>query len=162
MTRDDDMLQATRRRFLIETAALAGAAGIALALEAKPASATPASMRAAIRKVVGEAPLNKGKVKIDVPPLIENGNAVPMTISAESPMTVDNHVKAIHVFTEKNPQPNVVSVHLGPRAGRATVSTRIRLADSQKIIAVAQMSDASFWSDEVEIVVTLAACLEGV
>ncbi len=72
-------------------------------------------MRAAIRKVVGEAPLNKGKVKIDVPPLIENGNAVPLTISGESPMTADDHVKAIHVFTEKNPQPNVVSVQLGPR-----------------------------------------------
>jgi sulfur-oxidizing protein SoxY len=162
MTREDDMLQATRRRFLIETTALAGAAGLVFTLGVKPASATPASMHAAIRKVVGEAPLNKGKVKIDVPPLIENGNAVPLTISAESPMTADNHVKAMHVFTEKNPQPNVVSVQLGPRAGRATVSTRIRLADSQKIIAVVEMSGGSFWSDEVEVIVTLAACLEGV
>jgi len=132
MTRDDDVLQATRRRFLIETAALAGAVGIAVPLGVKPASATPASMRAAIRKVVGEAPINKGKVKIDVPPLIEN------------------------------PQPNVVSVQLGPRSGRATVSTRIRLADSQKVIAIAQMRGGSFWSGEAEVVVTLAACLEGV
>ena len=162
MTRDDHMAQATRRRFLIETAALAGAVGIAVPLAVKPASATPASMRAAIRKVVGEAALNKGKVKIDVPPLIENGNAVPLTISCESPMTADDHVKAIHVFSEKNPQPNVVSVQLGPRSGRATVSTRIRLADSQKVIAIAQMSDGSFWSGEAEVVVTLAACLEGV
>jgi sulfur-oxidizing protein SoxY len=162
MTRDDDMLQATRRRFLLETAALAGAVGIAVPLGVKPASTTPASMRAAIRKVVGEAPLNKGKVKIDVPPLIENGNAVPLTVSCESPMTADDHVKAIHVFAEKNPQPNVVSVQLGPRSGRATVSTRIRLADSQKIIAIAQMRDGSFWSGEAEVVVTLAACLEGV
>ena len=161
MTRDDDMLQATRRRFLIEAAALAGVVGIAVPLAAKPTSATPASMRAAIRKIIGEAPLNKGKVKIDVPPLIENGNAVPLTISCESPMTADDHVKAIHVFAEKNPQPNVVSVQLGPRSGRATVSTRIRLADSQKVVAVAQMSDGSFWTDEVEVVVTLAACLEG-
>ena len=162
MTRDDDMLQATRRRFLLETAALAGAVGIAVPLGVKPASATPASMRAAIRKVVGEAPLNKGRVKIDVPPLIENGNAVPLTISCDSPMTADDHVKAMHVFTEKNPQPNVVSVQLGPRSGRAAVSTRIRLADSQKIIAIAQMSDGSFWSSEAEVIVTLAACLEGV
>jgi sulfur-oxidizing protein SoxY len=162
MTRDDDMPQATRRRFLIETAALAGAASIALPLAVKAASATPASMRAAIRKVVGEAPLNKGRVKIDVPPLIENGNAVPLTISCESPMTADDHVKAMHVFTEKNPQPNVVSVQLGPRSGRAAISTRIRLADSQKIIAIAQLSDGSFWFNEAEVVVTLAACLEGV
>ena len=162
MTRDDDMLQATRRRFLLETAALAGAVGIAVPLGVKPASATPASMRAAIRKVVGEAPINKRKVKIDVPPLIENGNAVPLTVSCESPMTADDHVKAIHVFAEKNPQPNVVSIQLGPRSGRATVSTRIRLADSQKVIAIAQMRDGSFWSGEAEVVVTLAACLEGV
>jgi sulfur-oxidizing protein SoxY len=162
MTRHDDMLQATRRRFLIDTAALAGAAGIWLPLATGPASATPASMRAAIRKVVGETPVTKGKVKIDLPPLIENGNAVSLTVAVESPMTVEDHVKAIHVFTEKNPQPNVISVQFGPRAGRATFSSRIRLADSQKVIAIAQMSDGSFWSDEIEVIVTLAACLEGV
>ncbi len=162
MTRDDHMPPATRRRFLIEAATLAGAVGIAVPLAVKAASATPASMRAAIRKIVGEAAVNQGKVKIDVPPLIENGNAVPLTISCDSPMTADDHVKAMHVFSEKNPQPNVVSVQLGPRSGRATVSTRIRLADSQKIIAIAQMSDGSFWSNEAEVIVTLAACLEGV
>jgi sulfur-oxidizing protein SoxY len=162
MTRHDDTLQATRRRFLIDTAALAGAAGIWLPLATGPASATPASMRAAIRKVVGETPVTKGRVKIDLPPLIENGNAVSLTVAVESPMTVEDHVKAIHVFTEKNPQPNVISVQLGPRAGRATFSSRIRLADSQKVIAIAQMSDGSFWSDEIEVIVTLAACLEGV
>ena len=162
MTRHDDTLQATRRRFLIDTAALAGAAGIWLPLATGPASATPASMRAAIRKVVGEAPVTRGRLKIDLPPLIENGNAVSLTVAVESPMTVEDHVKAIHVFTEKNPQPNVISVQLGPRAGRATFSSRIRLADSQKVIAIAQMSDGSFWSDEIEVIVTLAACLEGV
>jgi sulfur-oxidizing protein SoxY len=162
MTRDDDMPRATRRRFLVETAALAGAAGIGLSLTPVPASATPASMRAAIRKVVGEAPLKKGKLKIDLPPLIENGNAVPLVLTCDSPMTADDHVKAMHVFTEKNPQPNVISIQLGPRAGRASVSTRIRLADSQKVVAIAQMSDGSFWSEEIEVIVTLAACLEGV
>jgi sulfur-oxidizing protein SoxY len=162
MTRDDDMPRATRRRFLVETAALAGAAGIGLSLTPVPASATPASMRAAIRKVVGEAPLKKGKLKIDLPPLIENGNAVPLVLTCDSPMTAEDHVKAMHVFTEKNPQPNVISIQLGPRAGRASVSTRIRLADSQKVVAIAQMSDGSFWSEEIEVVVTLAACLEGV
>jgi sulfur-oxidizing protein SoxY len=159
MTRADEMSQRTRRRFLVETAALAGAAG--LGLDSDPTGATPASMQAAIRNVTGEAKLNKGRVKIDVPALIENGNAVPLTVSCESPMTQEDHVKAIHVFTEKNPQPNVIGVHLGPRAGRASISTRIRLADTQKIVAVAQMSDGSFWSDEVEVIVTLAACLEG-
>jgi sulfur-oxidizing protein SoxY len=159
---NNDMQHATRRRFLIGSAALAGGAGLGLSLTVKPAAATPETMRAAIRKVVGEAPVQKGRVKIDLPPLIENGNAVGLTVSADSPMTADNHVKAFHVFTERNPQPNVVGLHLGPRAGRASVSTRIRLADSQKVVAIAQMSDGSCWSDEVEVIVTLAACLEGV
>ena len=152
------LITATRRQFLI----VAGGAGLAPLLKPAPAAATAQTMAAAIREVIGEAKVQPGKVKLDLPPLIENGNAVALTVSAESPMTAADHVKAIHVFTEKNPQPNVVSIYLGPRAGRASVATRIRLADSQKVIAIAQMSDGSFWSDEVEVIVTLAACLEGV
>ena len=160
MTNDDDKVHATRRRFLIDTAALAGSLGIGLTLTVKPASATPDSIRGAIRKVIGESSVKKGKVKIDLPPLIENGNAVALTVSSESTMTAADHVKAIHVFTEKNPQPNVVSFHLGPRAGRALVSTRIRLADSQTVTAIAELSDGSYWSHAVDVIVTLAACTE--
>lgn len=151
----------TRRQILINAAALLAGAAIGSGVEPQSVSATPAIMRAAIRKVVGEAPLRKGKVKLDLPPLIENGNAVPMAISVESPMTESDHVKAIHVFNEKNPQPYVVSVRLGPRAGKAAIAARIRLADSQTVIAIAEMSDGSFWSDEADVVVTLAACVEG-
>ncbi|MFL6796659.1 MAG: SoxY-related AACIE arm protein [Xanthobacteraceae bacterium] len=151
----------TRRRFL-GGAVFAGGAGLMLSISRRPAHATPESMRAAIRQVLGEASAKKGRVKLDLPPLIENGNAVAMTVSVESPTTAADHVKAIHVFTEKNPQPNVITVHLGPRAGKAAVSTRIRLADTQKVVAIAEMSDGSFWSDEIEVIVTLAACLEGV
>ena len=82
--------------------------------------------------------MQTGKVKLDIPPLVENGNTVPMTVSVDSPMTADDYVKSIHVFNEKNPQPNLGNFYLGPRAGRAQVSTRIRLADSQKIVAIAQ------------------------
>jgi len=131
-------------------------------LAIEPTWATPAMMRAAIRKVIGEAPLRKGKVRLDLPPLIENGNTVPMTVSVDSPMTEADYVKAIHVFNEKNPQPNVLSIRLGPRAGKAAISSRIRLADSQTVTAIAEMSDGSFWSDEADVVVTLAACVEGI
>ncbi len=155
-------MQATRRRFVRDAAVLAGAAGLGLLVAERPATATPETMRAAIKKVVGAAPVQKGKVKLDLPPLIENGNAVPLTVTGDSPMTAASHIKAIHVFTEKNPQPNVVSIHLGPRAGRASVSTRIRLADSQTVVAIAEMSDGTFWSDQVDVVVTLAACIEEV
>ena len=114
----------------------------------------------AVRKVTGGAPISSGRVKLDLPPLIDNGNSVPLSITVESPMTATDHVKAIHVFVEKNPQPYVVSVYLGPRAGRASITTRARVADTGKVIAIAQLSDGSFWSDSVAVVVTLSACLE--
>jgi sulfur-oxidizing protein SoxY len=113
-----------------------------------------------IRKLVGPAQINKGKVKLGLPPLVENGHMVPLTVSVASPMTEAAHVKAIHVFTEKNPLPEVASFHLGPRAGRARVATRIRLADTQTVVAIAELSDGSFWSDSTHVIVTLAACLE--
>ena len=117
-------------------------------------------MEAAIRKIVGPAQITAGKVKLDLPPLSENGNTVPLSVAVESPMTAADHVKAIHVFTERNPQPDVASFYLGPRSGRASVSTRIRLADTQNVMAVAELSNGSFWSARVPVVVTLAACLE--
>src|SRR5262245_49709721 len=147
----------SRREFLKAT----GAAGLGLmALAATPARATPAEMQEAIRRVVGAAAVTPGKIKLDLPPLIENGNAVPLTLTVASPMTAADHVRALHVFTQKNPQPNVATFHLGPRAGRARVATRIRLADSQTVVAICELSDGTFWSDSVDVVVTLAACLE--
>ena len=117
-------------------------------------------METAIRRVVGEAEIRKGKVTLDLPPLVENGNTVPMTVSVDSPMTQENYVKAIHVFNEKNPQANVISVRLSPRAGKAAISTRMRLAGTQKLMAIAELSDGTYWSDTQEVIVTLAACLE--
>jgi sulfur-oxidizing protein SoxY len=160
MTHDDHMLHATRRRFLTDAAALAGGLGLGLSLAVRPASATPETMRAAVKRVVGEASLQKGKVKLDLPPLVENGNVVSVTVSVDSPMTATDHVKAIHIFNEKNPLPDVVGIRLGPRAGRASFSTRIRLADTQTITAIAELSDGTFWSASVEVIVTLAACVE--
>ena len=147
----------TRREFL----GFAGGAAV-LAITLRPAEATPATLAAAIRNVVGAAVVRTGKVKLDVPPLVENGNTVPMTVSVSNPMTADDYVKSIHVFNEKNPQPNVGNFFLGPRAGRAQISTRIRLADTQKIVAIARLSDDTFWSASVDVVVTLAACTDEV
>jgi sulfur-oxidizing protein SoxY len=152
--------RATRRDFLAGGASLAGGLALASAIVVRPSRATPDTMAAAIKEVAGEAPIRKGKVKIDVPPLVENGNAVPVTISVESPMTAADHVKSIHLFNEKNPQPNIIGVHLGPRAGKAQLSTRIKLAAAQTIVAVAQLSDGSFWSGDADVIVTIAACVE--
>ena len=136
------------------------AVAIGAALPAPAQANTPGQMETAIRRVIGEADVRKGKVTLDLPPLVENGNTVPMTVSVDSPMTKDDYVKAIHVFNEKNPQANVVSMQLGPRAGKARVSTRIRLAGTQRLTAIAELSDGTYWSDTQEVIVTLAACLE--
>jgi len=152
--------RASRRQFLIAAGGAAAGFGLASVLHARPAGATPAEMQDAIRKVVGPARVSTGKVTLDLPPLVENGNAVPITVRVESPMTQADHVRAIHVFTEKNPQPDVVSFRLGLRAGRASVATRIRLADTQTVLAICELSDGSFWSGGASVVVTLAACLE--
>lgn len=149
----------TRRRFVTLAGSVTFAGTIPI-LTLRPLEATPAMLTAAIRNVVGEAPVRTGKVKLDIPPLVENGNTVPLTVSVASPMTADDYVKSIHVFNEKNPQPNIGNFHLGPSSGRAQISTRIRLADTQKVVAIARLSDDTFWQVTTEIVVTLAACTE--
>ena len=150
----------SRREFLRVAAGVAAGLGLGAVITVTPARATPAAMQEAIRKVVGASKVSPGRVKLEMPPLSENGNTVPLTVSVESPMTAADYVKAIHVFTELNPQPDVVSFRLGPRAGRARVATRIRLATTQTVVAVSELSDGSFWSDTAAVVVTLAACLE--
>jgi len=152
--------RAATRRDVLKLAGVLAVAGAAPTVTVRPAAATPADMQAAIAKVTGDAKLSVGKVKLDIPPLVENGNTVPCAITVDSPMTPADYVKAIHVFNEKNPQPNVISAKLGPRAGRASISTRIRLSDTQTIVAVAELSDGSFWSDRVDVIITLGACLE--
>ena len=149
--------ETSRRAFLMGAAA---GLGLGAVITVVPVHATPKEMEDSIRKVVGSARVTKGRVKLDLPPLSENGNTVPLTVSIESPMTAADHVRAIHVFTELNPQPDVVSFRFGPRAGHARVSTRIRLANTQTVTAIGELSDGSFWSATAAVVVTLAACLE--
>ena len=141
-----------RRAFLV----------LACGIAAENARATPAAMQDAIRRLTGGAAMAQGKVRLEVPPLIENGNSVVLSVSVDSPMTAAEHVKAIHIFAPQNPLPNMLSAYLGPRSGRARITTRVRVADSQTLLAVAQLSDGSCWSDSVAVVVTLAACSEEV
>jgi sulfur-oxidizing protein SoxY len=140
--------------------ALVAGAGALSALMVRPASATSEAMQAAIGEFSGGAKITPGRVTMEIPPLVENGNSVPLTITVDSPMTEQDFVKAIAVFNERNPQPNIGTFHLNARSGRAFVSTRIRLGDSQTIIAVAQLSDGSLWSGSAELIVTLPACVE--
>jgi sulfur-oxidizing protein SoxY len=142
-------------------AALAAGAGLAAWIVVRPATAAPSELAAAIDIFAGGAPVRTGKVTLDVAALVDNGGTVPITVSVDSPMTTAEHVTAIAVFNERNPERDVARFKLSPHAGRAIVATRIRLATSQKLVAVAQLSDGTFWSRTVEVVVVLAACVEG-
>ena len=153
-------MRTTRRQFLIAAAVASLPAAARAQIDPNMAANRKAAFQAALKRIVGDAPVRKGRVKLTLPPLIDNGNSVPLSVSVESPMTETDHVKSIHVLTEKNPLPDVVGVILGPRAGRAAFATRVRLADTQTVTAIAQTSDGAFWSDTAEVVVTLSACLE--
>ena len=149
-----------RRRALL----LGGAAGLAagaLLVFTRPASATPQALAAAVAAYTGGTVPRIGRVRLDIAELVENGNTVPVTVSVQSPMTEAEHVRRIALFTELNPAPEVVVFHLSPRNGRAQVATRMRLATTQQVLALALMNDGSVWQAAMEVIVTLAACVEG-
>ncbi|MBA4329375.1 MAG: SoxY-related AACIE arm protein [Polaromonas sp.] len=145
----------TRRRVL------QGAAALGAWVQTAPASASSDELAAAVAGYTGGAAVQRGKVRLEIAELVDNGNVVPLTVTVDSAMTPAEHVRAIAIFNEKNPQREVAKFTLGPRAGKASVSTRMRLATSQQLVAVAHLSDGSFWSHSVNVIVTLAACIEG-
>lgn len=125
------------------------------------ARATEPALEAAVRAWAGGATPQDGRVTLEIAELVENGNAVPLTVRVASPMTAADHVQEIALFNQRNPQPEVARFHLGPANGRAEVATRIRLATSQQLVALARLSDGSVWQQRVDVLVTLAACVEG-
>lgn len=142
--------------------ALAGGPLLALTwlAPAGPARADRPALEAAIRQFTGGTAASPGRVRIEIAELVENGNAVPVTVRVDSPMTAADHVRRIGLFNEKNPQSDVAVFTLGARAGRPEVATRIRLATSQQLVAVAETSDGRFWSASADVIVMLAACIE--
>lgn len=127
----------------------------------RPVLADEPTMSQAIAAFTQGNVVLRGRVRLAIAPLVDNGNVVPVTVTVDSPMTAEDHVSAIAIFNEKNPQRDVARFTLGPRSGKAEVATRIRLATSQKLTAVARTSKGEYWSDVVEVVVVLAACIEG-
>jgi sulfur-oxidizing protein SoxY len=148
------LLQPDRRMVLLTLAGVTALAGIG------PSRAETADMEAAIKAFTKGVPVTMGKVKIDISPLVENGNSASMGVFVDHPQTAEAFVRRIAVFNEKNPSPEVAVFHLNPRSGSSRVDTRIRLATTQHLTAVAELSDGSYWSDRREVIITIAACLE--
>lgn len=153
---DDDTCPEPRRRGVLRACAMLAALAVA-----RPARADANELQAAIAAYTGGRDVKPGRVTIDVARLVDNGNAVPVTVRVESPMSAADHVRAIALFNERNPERDVARFALSERSGRAVVSTRIRLATSQQLVAIATMSDGTLWSGAVDVIVTLAACIEG-
>lgn len=153
--RTQQMSGLSRRSWLGVTAA-----GSLLCLLPKPLEATPEQMQQAMRDAFGDSPIQAGRVQLELPALAENGNSVRLTVSVDSPMTEQDHVRFIQLFAEHNPLPDIARFEFGPLAGKAQVETRIRLSAEQDIVAVAGFSDGSLWSTAAHIVVTEAACID--
>jgi len=122
------------------------------------ASASPEQAAAIIKKLVKSGNVLKGKVHIHAPDTAENGKVVPVSVSVDSPMTDMDYVKSIHILAEKNPLPEVISVHLTPDSGAAEFSMRTRLSKTQKIAAVAVMSNGAVYMSKKAVKVTIGGC----
>jgi sulfur-oxidizing protein SoxY len=139
-----------------------GAAGLLLAMRPSGAWATPEAVEQAIRQRIGERQPQPGGMTLTLPKIAETGNSVPLTVTVDSSMTLEDHVLRIHVFVPGNPEPVASTYHLGLRAGKAQISTHVRLARTQTVVALAEMSDGSVRSEAASIVVTLGACVDEV
>jgi len=146
----------SRRGFLCVLPGLAAA----LVLRGREAHAQADPLAALVEKLTGGAPVREGRVNLDIPRLADNGHSVPLRVSVESPMTPADHVLVITLLSDRNPRPVMATFHLGPRAGRPEVLTRVRLNGSQRVRAIAQLSDGSYWSGSAPVEVTESACLD--
>lgn len=127
-------------------------------LRSTPAAATAAQMDDEIKKLYGDRPITPGKIKLDLPPLAENGNVVPLNFEIESPMTAESHVKSVAFFVPENPMPVAAIYHFTPLIPKAAAQMRIRLAKTQTVLAIAEMSDGSLYSAKQEVKVTIGGC----
>jgi sulfur-oxidizing protein SoxY len=134
--------------------------GATSVVPATQALATPEQGQAALSELLGGQTVRPGRVTLDIPPLVENGNSVVMQVRVDSPMTADDHVRVIHIVAEGNPIARVLSAYFTPHSGRAQLTARVRLGDSQRVWALAQMSNGSFWSGYADTLVTTSACTE--
>jgi sulfur-oxidizing protein SoxY len=147
-------VETTRR----ETLTLAGIAGLAALLAPRMSFADEPAVAAEIKKLYGDKKLDSGKIKLDVPEIAENGLVVPVNVEIESPMTEQDYVKAVHVFADGNPLPGIVSYKFTPACGKASASTRMRLAQTQNIVCIAEMSNGSLYMAKANVKVTIGGC----
>jgi len=147
------MIGLSRRQVLAGSAGALAAAGLGIA----PAQAAN-NAQDLIKAFTGGKTPTEGKVKLDLPEIAENGNTVPMTVTVDSPMTEQSHVTEVLVLADGNPNAGVATFHFSPASGVAEANTRIRLAATQNITAIARMNDGSFFTVSKQVKVTIGGC----
>jgi len=157
MVKTEAVSDPARRKVLMSFGA-GGLAVAALTLAPRKVLADRAAMEESIKAHVGDAAMQEGRITLDLPQIAENGNTVPLTVEVDSPMTETDYVKAVHIYAEDNPLPAVASFFFSPKSGRARAATRIRLAKTQNVVAVAEMSDGSVYTASAEVKVTIGGC----
>lgn len=138
---------------------ISGGVAVSLTLLPKSAWADEPAMRKSIRDMFGDKPIQDGRVTLTIPTLSENGYSVSMDVDVESPMTENDYVTKLAIFSERNPIPLIAAYHFTPASGRARIASNIRLGGTQNVHAIAQMSDGSLWRASAKTFVTLAACV---
>ncbi len=113
-----------------------------------------------LKQITSGAVVREARVKLAIPFLAENGHLVPLTVTVDSPMTAADHVRTLYLLSEKNPRPVIAKIGMSPASGRAALTTRIRLSGAQHVVALAHMSDGSFWAAAADVIVTETACLD--
>lgn len=146
------------RRDLLTKAGTGLVAFASLGLIAKSAKADASAVEAAIKKAIGDKTPKSGRVSLELPQIAENGNTVPFSVSVDSPMSESDYVKAVHIFADKNPNPDVATFRFTSANGKARVSSRMRLLKSQNVIGVAEMSDGSVYMTKTPVKVTIGGC----
>lgn len=149
------MRQVDRREFVLGGAAVITAATLAVG-DAMAQSAQ--TWEEVLKNILGDAKATEGKLTMDLPEIAENGNTVPFTIAVESPMTDKDYVKAVHVISTGNPQPGVATFRFTPQSGKAAAASRMRLAKTQDVIALAELSDGKFLQAKRAVKVTIGGC----
>lgn len=149
-----------RRQFVRSAGAVAlGLATPAMAQDTPPAGLPPKPLwEQEVDKILKGAKPVPGKILLDIPEIAENGNTVPFTLSLDTPMTEQSYVKAVHLIATGNPQPGVATFKFTPRSGKAAVSSRMRLARTQDVFVVAELSDGRFMTAKRNVKVTIGGC----
>ena len=135
-------------------------AGLAIFVAPAKAGAQSPDALEALLKHATSASVRPGRVTLEIPRLADNGHSVAVRVDVASPMTAADHVKRIVLLSERNPRPVMATFHLSPRVGKAEIITRVRLNGTQRVVAVAELSDGSYWSAMATVEVTESACLD--